>query len=189
MDGTIETPQGNGSFFETTFFDTDYRSQAAGVGMIWFTMTLIPHILWALLNPGNRCNYDTGYCDHELSAGAWHAWSVMKWGNGLNFGITTIFWLLGYIRNENRNFQKFYFRAIAWSIPLSWVISLWVFVAFLIGVTETKGNFATNSATTLIYLVFMAGFEAIAWWKAPDVVSYYKWNEQDWWNYSSEETD
>ena len=35
----------------------------------------------------------------------------------------------------------------------------------------------------------MAGFEALAWYLAPRNVKFYKWDEQDWWNYKKEPED
>ena len=88
----------------TDFFNTDYRLQSAGVGTLWLTISVTPLILWAILNPGYTCNYWNSICQRSLSSGTRHAWNVMRYGTGLNFGIMTAFWLLAYIRKENRIF-------------------------------------------------------------------------------------
>ena len=59
----------------------------------------------------------------------------MEYGVGSLFWFLGIFWLLAYIKRDDRIFQKIYYRAIAWAIPISWVLALWIFIAFVIGGT------------------------------------------------------
>merc|ERR1712151_664216 len=158
-------------------FDTDYRWQSIGLGLIWAFVQFLPYIFWATYNGGG------------WTKGTRHAWRVMKWGTGLNFGQMTLFWLLSYIRKgKGMVFQRLYYRSMAWGIPFSWLFAFWVFLAFIIGGAQTGGEMGKNVLYWLMYWIILAGFEALAWWLAPSNVKFYKWDEQPWWNYNDKET-
>merc|ERR1712060_1025227 len=84
---------------------------------------------------------------------------------------------------HKRVMQKIYYRMIAWLIPASWT-----FLAFLIGGTQRWGHLGHNMGWFFVYLGGLAVGEGLARWIAPDVVKFYRWDEQTWWNYNKEET-
>ena len=99
------------------------------------------------------------------------------------------FWLLAYIKSDNRIWQKIYYRAIAWGIPLSWVLALWAGIALLVGGSQFP-NVTYNYwdiGHAVGYMALLAGLEVLAWYLAPGNVKFYKWDQQEWWNYNAED--
>ena len=113
---------------------------------------------------------------------------MMNYCHGSIFGALGTFWLFAYLKhNEKRIAQKFYYRSIAWLIPMSWVVALWIFIALIVGGTQTGGEIGRDIGIAFIYWVVLAGGEALAWFLAPRASKFYRWQEQDWWNYTKEE--
>ena len=101
--------------------------------------------------------------------------------------------------------QKVYFRFIAWLVPMSWLLAFWIMVAGIWATAEKTSSFkalldslkAWNVGYTNFAAKFVGGFflylvgpgliEFGAWWMREKVVSFYRWNEQDWWNYDASE--
>ena len=168
--------QGDGSHFDTDYFNTDERWWSIGMGLVWALIASpMGYYMWS--NPPNRW----------LTGGELHAWRVMRYGNGINFWIVSIFWLLSYIRKPD--FQVLYYRSIAWGIPISWLFGFWVLLAFIIGGAQTGGEMGWDLLYAFLYIGLMAAAEAFAWWMAPHNVAFYRWDEQDWWNYKKEPED
>ena len=147
-------------------------------------LSILPHILYGAIRPGYSYHY---YNYWWMSPGEWHAWNVMRYGNGINFGITTGLWLLAYIRRGDHWFQRLYYRGIAWATIISWIFGAWATIAFIIGGLQDGGRIGWSVFYAIIYLGCMAGLEWLAYWFAPRAVKFYKWNEQPWWNYNSED--
>ena len=61
-------------------------------------------------------------------------------------------------------------------------------LAFLIGGSQEGGSVGTNFVDGLVFWLLLGGCQMIAWFLAPKVVKYYRWDEQEWWNYSREES-
>ena len=171
---------------DPNFFDQDYRASSIGIGFVWFFMTIISPILYAIIRPGRECwggSYGVAnYCVTWNTKGTWHAWNVLRIANGIFFGFLTLFWLLSYI--HNRFMQKLYYRTIAWFIPASWVFAFWAFLAFIIGGAQDGGKVGKNIGYWFLFMTFLGGSEALAWWQAPDMVKFYRWDSQEWWNYT-----
>lgn len=64
---------------------------------------------------------------------------MITWGNALVYGPLFLFSLLSFIKTDNRIMQKLYYRALAWSIPLSWVFLFSVLIVSLVAVA-TKSD-------------------------------------------------
>ena len=167
-----------------SYFNNDYRADAIGVGGIWFWNMLAPIILYAIVTPGKSCDY-WGWCWWWNTKGTWHAWNVMRISYGLFFGFTTLFWALAWIKKPIM--QKIYYRVIAWFIPASWIFAFWTFLAFMIGGGQNGGNIGYNFLYWFIFVALTGTGEVLAWWRAPNVVKYYRWDEQSWWNYKKDE--
>ena len=112
---------------------------------------------------------------------------MLNYGHGSIFGALGLFWLIAYAKTDSRLPQKFYYRATAWLIPLSWIIALWIFIAFIVGGTQENGLVGRDVGIAFGYWAFLAGGEALAWFLAPRVGKYYRWSEQEWWNYNKED--
>ena len=172
--------------FNEEYFNQDYKLQAIWLGLIWWFLSLIPSIIFAAWSPGYVWN--GSYYYWGLTNGEWHAWHVMRYGFGTSFGALSIFWLIAYIKQgKNRILQKIYYRAIAWVIPLSWVFALWIFIAFLVGGSQYGGNMGRDVGMAFGFWIIVAGMEALAWFVAPRATKFYKWQEQDWWNYNTDD--
>ena len=172
--------------FNPDYFNQDYKMQAIWLGLIWWFLSLIPTIIFRAWQPGYGWN--GSYYYWGLTNGEWHAWRVMMYGYGLSFGVLSGFWLLAYIKQgKNRILQKIYYRAIAWVIPLSWVWSLWAFIAFLVGGSQYGGQMGRNVGMAFGFWIITAGMEALAWFLAPRATKFYKWSEQEWWNYNKDD--
>ena len=73
--------------------------------------------------------------------------------------------------------QKIYYRSIAWIIPISWIFCLWVMIAFIVGGTQLYGTLGHDLAYGFLMWVMVVGMEALAWFLAPRVVKYYRWEQ------------
>ena len=91
--------------------------------------------------------------------------------------------------------SKLYFRAIAWIIPVSWLHCLYVMGAAIAAaydardVAEELGGprVGSNIIYAFSWWTFMGAFECLAWFLAPRVVKFYKWDEQSWWNFNNDD--
>ena len=111
----------------------------------------------------------------------------MTIANGILFGLGPIlFWLLAYIQKPIM--QKLYFRVIAWIIPASWIFAFWTLIAFIVGGVQNGGNAGHNILYWFIYVIGFGAAETLAWWQAPSLVKFYRWSEQEWWNYTKDES-
>ena len=161
---------------DPAFFDQEYRPASIGIGFIWFFMTIINPILFAIIRPGRKCYLN--YCDNNyLTKGEKHAWNVLKIANGLCFGFMTLFWLLSYIKN--RNMYKLYFRAIERFIPVTWIFAIWALIAFIIGGTQDFGKIGKDIGYWFLTMIFLVGSEFLAYWFAPNMVKFYRWDPQE----------
>ena len=122
------TEIGDITIFDTGYFNQDYKLQAIWLGLLWWLIADTPLIAFQAARPGYSLS--GGWI---LTAGAWHGWYVMEYGIGSAFYVLGILWLLAYIKRDDRIFQKIYYRAIAWIIPISWVLMVWSLIAFIIG--------------------------------------------------------
>ena len=171
---------GDITIFDTNYFDQDYKLQAIWMGLLWWFIGIMPLIFYRSMWASRSI--------WTMSPGELHAWGVMQYGFGSIFGCLGTFWLLGYIKRDDRLFQKMYYRAIAWVIPISWVLALWEFIAFLVGGTQLYGDIGMSMVYAFVWWVLLGGLEALAWYLAPRVVKFYKWDQQDWWNYDGVDT-
>merc|ERR1739844_247590 len=69
----------------------------------------------------------------------------------------------------------------------SWVFALWVFIAMLVGGSQVGGDMGRDIGIAFLFWVLVAGCEGLAWFLAPRATKFYKWSEEDWWNYDGEE--
>ena len=186
QDSTTEMANTGGK--DPMFFDQDYRASSIGIGFVWFFLSIFPGILRAAIRPGRVCEevWGTKVCvTGAITKGTKHAWNVTTISNGLFFGFTTLFWLLSYI--HKRIMQKIYYRVIAWFIPASWIFAFWSLLAFIIGGAQEGGKIGTNLGYWFLWVAFLAGGEALAWWQAPSMIKFYRWDSQEWWNYTKED--
>ena len=182
LTGADNTQIGDTTIFDTGYFDQEYKMQAIWLGLLWWFMGMLPMIIIQAWRPGSIDGY------WFLTQGEWHGLSVMQWAYGSSFGALGTFWLLAYIKAaKNRIMQKIYYRAIAWIIPLSWVFALWVFIAMLVGGSQVGGDMGRDIGIAFLFWVLVAGCEGLAWFLAPRATKFYKWSEEDWWNYDGEE--
>ena len=132
-----------------------------------------------------------------------HAVGVLNVGSALIFGSLFLFSLFSWIQTDNRVMQKVYYRFIAWLIPMSWVLAVWIMVAAIWAAsTQTElwkfyeanwKNMSSDSVLRkaylkplwmfLIWVGFTGLFEFVAWYMREKVVNFYRWNDQEWWNY------
>ena len=125
----------------TTYFDQDYRGGAIGAVFIWFFMTIQPGVISLIVQPYRACTKLNGGGKDCTSPGDasfnWnlftkahkHAVAVLNIGATMIFGLLFLFSLFSWIQTDNRIMQKVYYRFIAWLIPLSWVLAVWVMTA------------------------------------------------------------
>ena len=186
-DGADDTVVGDVTFFDTAYFDQEYKLKAISLGLLWWLMGVFPTVVFFAFRPRWVCTL--GVCAWTLTEGEWQAWSTSKRGFGGAFGLLGLFWLLAYIKRDNRIFQKIYYRAIAWIIPVTWVLLLWVFIALMVGGTQTGGDIYVNLGYGFGMLIVYGGLEALAWYLASSgLVKFYRWDEQEWWNWNSEDS-
>ena len=137
-----------------------------------------------MLSPGTETISGVKYTG-VWTNGTKHFWSVMETSSGIFFGWTTLFWLLSYI--HKRIMQKIYYRVIAWFIPASWIFVFWALLAAIIGGVQDGGKIGTNLGYWFLWAAGVAGCQALAWWQAPSMIKFYRWDSQEWWNYTKED--
>ena len=161
-----------------SYFDMEYKMQAIWLGVIWFAMLWPPGIMWWSA---------WGYRSWN-TAGEWAAWHLLWATNSLEFVTLLVFFFLSWVKTSNhRNLQKYYYRAIAWIVPISWFFAFWVFIAFLVGGLQASGQIGYDMMFTFLHWAFTIGFEMLAFYLAPRVIKFYKWRSQSWWNYNKED--
>ena len=112
----------------------------------------------------------------------------MQYAQSLVFWVLGIWWLVAYVKTDSRNIQKWYYRAIAWGIPFSWLFALWTMIAFIVGGVQKKGKIGWNLFYGFLNWGVLAGLEFLAWWLVKGrAVKFYRWDEQDWWNYKEDD--
>ena len=102
--------------------------------------------------------------------------------------------------------QKIYYRTIAWSIPLSWVYLAAVLVVSIMAAIGKSDpyNAAISSGKPfaakfsgfvqnflVLFSTYLGGMFLVqfgAYWMREKVVAFYRWEEQDWWNYQPVES-
>ena len=57
-------------------------------------------------------------------------------------------------------------------------------IAFIVGGTQTSGLIGHDIAYGLLMWAIVVALEALAWFLAPRVVKFYRWDRQEWWNYN-----
>ena len=181
------------------YFDMDYKLWPIWLGLDWVVLSFTPMIAYYAVRPWYRNVCVGGTCQSYwwgLTPGENFAWGTLMYGMGPAFWVLTVFWLLSYIKLENRTIQKIYYRAIAWIIPITWLLAFMMLIAFIVGGTQgwttLLGNYGTgwiglDIGVAIGFLIWIGGLEALAWWFAGEgVVKYYRWEEQAWWNYTTE---
>ena len=188
-DGADNTQVGDVTLFDTGYFDQDYKLQNIWLGLLWWFIGIFPLIFYQAARPGYTLDNLGAYWWNQ-SAGEMHAWGVLQYGFGSLFGCLGTFWLLAYIKRDDRLFQKMYYRAIAWVIPLSWVLALWEFIAFMVGGSQLPhiDFYIYDFVYGFVWWVLLGGLEMLAWYLSPKVVQFQRWDEQSWWNYDGPDT-
>ena len=101
--------------------------------------------------------------------------------------------------------QKIYYRSIAWIVPLSW-IHLFILLVASIWAAASKSDPYKEAVALLspydvkftspvekflvLFFMYLGGIFLVefgAYWMREKIVAFYKWEEQDWWNYSPQE--
>ena len=100
--------------------------------------------------------------------------------------------------------QKVYYRFIAWIVPLTWVLAVWVLTAAIWAASTKTDAFklaemAAQPGTkvikvylkplwmALIWIAFTGLFEWVAWHLRQKINGFYRWSDQEWWNYNPED--
>ena len=184
------------------FFDNDYVMWPIWLGLDWLAISFIPIIAFYLVRPWLR-SYDylgtSFHYDFGLTTGEAFAWYTTMWVNGSAFWVLAIFWGLSYLQlGEDRVMQKLYYRAIAWIIPISWLLLFMQLIGFIVGGTQSGVDVLGNGVTfgknlgpdigyAIGFLIVIGGLEAVAWYLANGTIKFYKWDKQEWWTEDAEQ--
>ena len=106
----------------------------------------------------------------------------MAYGSTSIYGLLTIFWLLAYIKEPWA--QKVYFKSTGVLTIASWVLSVFVGSAFIVGsfITENESFAPKQLVNNMVYMsVFVVGVivvDLIVYLgMGEQVMKYYKWDE------------
>ena len=169
---TIQDP----ATWNETYFNQDYKLWPIWLGLVWWFASFAPLIVFAFRD------------SWWLNGGTRFAWGIERWGVGTVFWVLGIWWLVAYIKDEGRKISKYYYRAIAWGIPFTWLFHLMATLGWFIGGFQDGGCIGWNIFSWLFTTIMIGGLEFLAWWLTKDrVVKFYKWNEQEWWNFNHDE--
>ena len=143
----------------TTYFDQDYKGGAITAVFIWFFMTIQPGLTSLIVKPYTVCydskrvcyvpgayGYDRNRFGNYFSKAHNHAVAVLNIGATMIFGLL-FFSLFSWIQTDNRIMQKVYYRFIAWLIPLSWILAVWVMTAAIWAASTKTDMFKWSEAT------------------------------------------
>ena len=137
------------------YFDHEYLLKSIWLGLVWLLAAVYPAILYAAATP--RRDYYWDYWRWNwMTTGEWHAWQLVRIATGVEFGILSLLWLLSYIKKPD--FQRIYYRAIAWIIPISWFFAFWALIAFIVGGTQRGGDLGWDIGYWLFYVIFEGAF-------------------------------
>ena len=171
--------------FNEAYYNQEYKLWPIWLGLVWWFASSVPYI---------TLEFRTWWYWNDATA---FAWNISRYGLSLVFWVLGIWWLIAYIKDENRLMSKYYYRAIAWGIPLTWLFWGMATLGFFIGSYQKRrwpggweydGEPSMNFAYWLLLTLWVGGLEVLAWWLTMDkAVRFYKWNEQSWWNYNKDD--
>ena len=157
---------------EKDYFDMDYMLKPIWLGLVWLALAVFPAIMYAAAQP---------WVDW-ISPLEWHAWRLIRIATGVEFGLLLLLWLLAYIKKPD--FQRIYYRAIAWVIPFSWLFGFIAGWLFLFGGDQHWKYNGLDVMYWLFYCAILLGLEFLGYWLIRSgAKKYYRWEEQSWWNF------
>ena len=114
------------------------------------------------------------------------AWNVNVMTLPIMNATMALIWLLAYIKKPVM--QLIYYRAITWMIPIGWTMLFAQLICLIIGGAMNSGHsFGVDIGLALMEILFSGLYDGLAYFYAPKNVEYYRWDEQDWWNYEPDE--
>ena len=196
---------------DESYFGDEYLGYSIGTGIFWVIGMITPiSMMYGWLMPesfyqtveilGIDKNMYIAFNYLSLSIGGieipqvygltlWTriAWYAMAIGSTAIYGALTVFWLLAYIKDPW--FQKAYFKSTGILTISSWVLSVFVAIAFIVGAVVTDDEtleplqLVNNMVYMTIFVVAVIVIDLIVYLgMGEQVMNYYKWDQQDWWN-------
>ena len=115
----------------------------------------------------------------------------MSYGSTTVYGLLTLAWLLAYIKQPW--FQKSYYMSTSILTIISWVLSIFVAAAFIVGALVTD-NEDENPKRLMFNMIYMAVYVVgvivvdliVFLGMGRQLVKFYKWDEQEWWGGNTE---
>ena len=115
----------------------------------------------------------------------------MSYGSTTIYGLLTLAWLLAYIKQPW--FQKSYYMSTSILTIISWVLSIFVAAAFIVGALVTN-NEDENPKRLMFNMIYMAVYVVgvivvdliVFLGMGRQLVKFYKWDEQEWWGGNTE---
>ena len=115
----------------------------------------------------------------------------MSYGSTTVYGLLTLAWLLAYIKQPW--FQKSYYMSTSILTIISWVLSIFVAAAFIVGALVTN-NEDENPKRLMFNMIYMAVYVVgvivvdliVFLGMGRQLVKFYKWDEQEWWGGNTE---
>ena len=115
----------------------------------------------------------------------------MSYGSTSVYGLLTLAWLLAYIKQPW--FQKSYYMSTSILTIISWVLSIFVAAAFIVGALVTN-NEDENPKRLMFNMIYMAVYVVgvivldliVFLGMGRQLVKFYKWDEQEWWGGNTE---
>ena len=115
----------------------------------------------------------------------------MSYGSTTVYGLLTLAWLLAYIKQPW--FQKSYYMSTSILTIISWVLSIFVAAAFIVGALVTN-NEDENPKRLMFNMIYMAVYVfgvivvdlIVFLGMGRQLVKFYKWDEQEWWGGNTE---
>ena len=115
----------------------------------------------------------------------------MSYGSTAVYGLLTLAWLLAYIKQPW--FQKSYYMSTSILTIISWVLSIFVAAAFIVGALVTD-NEDENPKRLMFNMIYMAVYVVgvivvdliVFLGMGRQLVKFYKWDEQEWWGGNTE---
>ena len=121
---------------------------------------------------------------NSVTEGAW--WS-MRAGHETIYVTAFVMWCISFIHEPK--YQRYFYQSSIWLSLISWLNTFVVNLLFIIGGAMTGGNWS-NLVFPIVYDLFTFCWQAIIYFMFyDDLVKYYKWDQQDWWNGEDGEQD
>ena len=166
---------------EQDYFNWDFQSSIFTTGLVMLPLMMLHGFDYYFLT---RLQTGLGKDAIKLTRNSWEniAWGTMIGGNMTWNGFMWVVWAFSFI--QSAFFQQSMFWSFVVGFGLNAINQLCAAVFFIVGGSTYGGSSWFDVYMSLITSAITIGYHAILiWGLGPQVASFYRWHEQDWWTF------